>query len=914
MEPTEFALNLVIELLGGAIQSITGFAALPFLARRRVARRVEDAAAEVIEPLFPFLITEGVSEENQRLLLATCIDELRLLTATPDVFFRASLNGQQVFDKLYVDRGLPAIITEEGLRDVYTLLFPRIATLVCKVPAAVKDWEAEAWSESFRRFDELVNELRALFTRVDELAASPSRHADETLSILRRATAQKIGLEMEVTGLRADRPLAGKFDEFFVHPELRKLKHVKRRKRLDVIRDENAAQEEFVRPDARSVIIGPPGAGKSTWSKWLQRRALTPDWNGLAIRMELRSLTPGKLPSMQDTIRNAAGRHLAEDVTRDKISRWVAGKQVLFILDGFDEVRPIDRDEVAEWIRDLAAAARACPIVLTSRPLTTAHLTELGSPWWTWNIEPFDKSRVINYMTRWYKHVPVIADIERDVDAQALAVAWQDDPTIEPLTGNPLLLSTLLMVHHLDGSLPAGRAQLYRRYVEGMLGLWDDRRKVTATTVHIALEEKRQVLRALALHLFLGGLEQIDETEVISWLTNFLLLKKSKSGADDVLSLLMERSGLINGPGVISFTHKSILEYLVAETILQGIDVDSSGRRIDRFLLFEFRNDDRWNTATFLWAGLAPLADVESFIDQCVDVASLSLAAGLLLDQYERFTYPIKRRLLTKILDKMTPSSEEWLEEQGHAYIVSRSQQQGHIELVIPDMDIRRLKAHASFATLIWRSVEDGTVTWNDAQRHEGRLLELLWMSCLAYPRELNEWSRCISATCPSSATPAFWRFWIVERACKRLAQSEPPFALTDAISIYRQTFPESKAWLPIALLSSTVAISHFAESLTEPSTKWPAAARKILEVLPILDGSGSQEWLAQTYHWVVGFDTKIGDLLAVSSGLVDRIVAAGELPEQELLANIRNALSELIRLRGPEVTIQVPKKILPNE
>ena len=52
---------------------------------------------------------------------------------------------------------------------------------------------------------------------------------------------------------------------------------------------------------------------------------------------------------------------------------------------------------------------------------------------------------------------------DRDIDAASLAGTWQRDPTIAPLTGNPLLLSTLLMVHHLDGSLPGHAAStLYR--------------------------------------------------------------------------------------------------------------------------------------------------------------------------------------------------------------------------------------------------------------------------------------------------------------------------------------------------------------------------------------------------------------------------------------------------------------------
>ena len=75
----------------------------------------------------------------------------------------------------------------------------------------------------------------------------------------------------------------------------------------------------------------------------------------------------------------------------------------------------------------------------------------------------------------------------------------------------------------------------------------------------------------------------------------------------DVLAFLRERTGLIVGPGVYSFVHNSVGEFLVAESVIQGEMRDETGKRLDRFYLFEHRDYDRWNTVAFLWAGLAPV-------------------------------------------------------------------------------------------------------------------------------------------------------------------------------------------------------------------------------------------------------------------------------------------------------------------
>lgn len=70
---------------------------------------------------------------------------------------------------------------------------------------------------------------------------------------------------------------------------------------------------------------------------------------------------------------------------------------------------------------------------------------------------------------------------------------------------------------------------------------------------------------------------------------------------------------------------------------------------LDRLTLFEHRNEDRWNTVIFLWAGLVPVADVESFIQQCIEVEIWNLAYGIVYDRYDRFPKEIRRDFIMRI-------------------------------------------------------------------------------------------------------------------------------------------------------------------------------------------------------------------------------------------------------------------------
>jgi hypothetical protein len=902
MEFGEFALSIIAGLVTNVVQAGVNYAVLPFFERRKIERRVEDATAEVVEPLLPFLSQEGIPEDKQRRLIQTCVDELRPLTQKPELLFQGSLNGQKIFDDLYANRDLPQTVIEDGLKDTYALLCPRIATLLCKIPAAVKDWENEAWTENYRRLDEITGQMRNLFSRVDRLATLPSSDADETLTIVRRALAQKIGFELDLTGLRADRPLAGRFDDFFVHPEI---KNVAPDNQLKIVL--NTSDESFklfTRRYHQNIIIGPPGAGKSTWAKWLQRETLSDRWTGISIRVELRRFSNAPLLSLHELVREAAGKHLAEELTAERIGRWLEANQIVFILDGFDEIRPGERDKVYDWIVELQAAARGCPFVLTSRPLTTGHLDRLSIIWQLWTIEPFNETRIIDYIQRWYKNTPVLLDGNREVDAASLAATWSSDPTIGPLTGNPLLLSTVLMVHHLDGSLPSGRSQLYRRYVEGMLGLWDDRRQVAATTVQLSLEQKRQIVRGFALYMFLRGEDQLDETVTLDWLQGFLQRINISLPGEDVLAVLRERSGLIVGPGIYSFAHKSIAEYLVAETILQGDQRDESGRRIDRFLLFEYRDDDRWNTVTFLWAGLAPITDVESFMDACNEVKAWALAYGILYDQYERIPKETRRQLLLQaIYAKQIP-----IQLKAFSYwVVSYFHNVADAKLPIPSFGLRLLTPHQSFKDILYNATSDGTLVWSDILKSSGEMRDLLWMHFVISPQSINELKTLLEMPGPENGSSSLWLFWVGERLFISILRNNLALDVQDTLKTYKETCPHVKGFVPLLLM--TIGIILVRRDFRDQNQLANESIYKLLEILP---GSNESQvmpdWLLGTHEWVLGFgrsfNERIGDLLKVFIEEMERLVKEGMLKRDE---TYERAIGFVEKLREQRDALEPP-------
>lgn len=913
----EFTLGIITNLLSSVIYDVTKSQLDPFK-RRKIQRKIEDAIDEVVKPLLPFLENEHISEDKQRRLIETCAEEIRPLMIEPDKLFKGSLNGQKIFDDLYRENNLPEVVVKDGLKDVYTILFPRIATIICKIPATVKDWENEAWSENFRRLDDLTSDLGTLFQKVDELATSADRDADALLTKVRQAVAQKIRFELDITGLRGDKPTAGKFDDFFVHPlieEAIRTEEEAKKQSIRVLENGNDSYTHLTLTKGRSIIIGQPGMGKSTISKWLQRKALSSTWDGLCVRVELRRFSAtDNLLSLHDLIRDTAGQHLAEELTADRISQWVNSTKVIFILDGFDEIRPSDRDRIYEWICDLSIAAPSCPILVTSRPLTTDHLDRFDENWLHWNILPFDRERIIDYIQRWYEHTPLLEDGNREINPLELANTWSQDPTLAPLTGNPLLLSTLLMVHHLDGKLPSGRSELYRRYVEGMLGLWDDRRKVV-TSLQITLEQKRQLLRGFALQMFLQQQDQIDETTALELMHRLLEELNIRESEEDVLAGLRERSGLIIGPGIYSFAHKSVLEFLVAECVVQGDRKDRDGRRIDRFTLFEHRDDDRWNTVIFLWAGLAPVADVESFIQQCIEVEIWGLAFGIIHDQYERFPKEIKRDFIMKILLN-NPRNETYNLFFQYPYLYKKDY--GN-EFEFPTFALRSIVSTLiSFYSLLRSAIHNGDLIWSDAKQAQDPTLTFLWINHAIQIVDIEQWKICINECYLDKLDYNYGITLILSLICGQSIDSKNSAVIEQIIASFQEIQPKLNTLLSIALICSCIKKSIMLTETEADSRKYQfdesefsniLSEFKILNVLAEMrdlstwrNCENAQDVLIGTYQWFLNYhpgeEPKTYDLLADFGNKLEQLIEQDLLIRDDISTKAIDFVNHLIECR----------------
>jgi len=271
---------------------------------------------------------------------------------------------------------------------------------------------------------------------------------------------------------------------------------------------------DFVATHPRTVLIGLPGSGKSTFLEWLQLQTasaelpfLPGNQQAIPLLLRVRQLDPRALPRGGALIERATGSSdQAVLMPREWIARQLAAGRVLFMLDGLDEVDIQVRDDlIIPWIRNICQEFPTCRYLISSRPVGYRQESLSDLKFAECRILDFDKPKISEYVQHWCTAVRLSqneasdeARREGERDADTILAGFKDNPYIDNLARNPLMLSAVCLVNYFErGRLPEDRALLYKLCVEGLLHHWDQRRGIQSA---FGLDEKLRACRELAVY------------------------------------------------------------------------------------------------------------------------------------------------------------------------------------------------------------------------------------------------------------------------------------------------------------------------------------------------------------------------------------------------------------------------------
>ena len=344
------------------------------------------------------------------------------------------------------------------------------------------------------------------------------------------------------------------------------------------------------------VIEGKPGAGKTTFLRWLAWMLCRPAGPPPGLPVQDRCPLFVRISELDQHISRTLERGKAGDPTTAADPRWIAHflasrgwglnkkffldklrqKDGVLLLDGLDEAANEQRRvDIVRTIQD-AAAQYACHIVVTTRP--GAHQGRATLVGFTpARIEDLDADGINGFLLQWCRW------LKRGNEAAAQAYYAElrpavAAPSIRILARNPLMLTALAVLHVWRHRLPEQRVHLYEQIMD-----WLAEQAAYKRREYSKYERLERFGRlALAMQEWKGGQKtQIGVDAAAKLITPPM---KSIEVARQFLEQAQIDSGIVTlRGGEIAFWHKSFQEYLAARKLADKTETEI-GKRARRFL------------------------------------------------------------------------------------------------------------------------------------------------------------------------------------------------------------------------------------------------------------------------------------------------------------------------------------------
>jgi NACHT domain len=274
--------------------------------------------------------------------------------------------------------------------------------------------------------------------------------------------------------------------------------------RFSVSDGSSCAESDLLLSSNHQLILGQPGAGKTTTLKRLVRRLLYTEPSSdeepyqYPIVVRLREVDPrvpllstlasllGVQPDDGKTLGDPAAA-VASRPLDEFVSTYLNETRAVVMLDGFDEVVLSRRSELHTEIVRLGYLLTESKLLVTCR---TGDYQSIFEGFSIVEICPLERSEIEDLARRQLS------------EPEAFLARLERLPYFD-VADRPLLLTQLMFLFDRFGDLPEQPNLIYRRLVNLLLQEWDSQRKIVRRSKYASFgpERKADFLSALAFHL-----------------------------------------------------------------------------------------------------------------------------------------------------------------------------------------------------------------------------------------------------------------------------------------------------------------------------------------------------------------------------------------------------------------------------
>lgn len=367
--------------------------------------------------------------------------------------------------------------------------------------------------------------------------------------------------------------------------------------------------EEIANRLQKFIVLGKPGAGKTTFLRYL----------ALAMLNQQSLIEKRRLPIFV-TLRDWADRQisLSEYIANQFdicgfeqaglfVERLLQQGNCLVLFDGLDEVsQEIRLDDILRELRDFTDKYSDNQFVMSCRIAAYNHWFERFTDV---EMADFNDAQIETFVKNWFSGEPKTAKecLER----------LKGSAQLKELATVPLLLTLLCITYGEINDFPANRAELYREAIDALLRKWDSSRRIRRDDPYkqLSLKRKEDMFARIAFGTFTENKYFIRERDLTKMIENFIAnlpgFEADKLEVDSrlVLQSIEAHHGIFveRAKGIYSFAHLTFQEYFTAKYI-----VDNASNGSLEKLVAEHLYDHKWEEVFLLVAGM--LADADELL------------------------------------------------------------------------------------------------------------------------------------------------------------------------------------------------------------------------------------------------------------------------------------------------------------
>ncbi|MBD1833280.1 NACHT domain-containing protein [Cyanobacteria bacterium FACHB-472] len=326
------------------------------------------------------------------------------------------------------------------------------------------------------------------------------------------------------------------------------------------------APEDALVKFRRMVVLGDPGAGKTTMERYLALQMVKqtePKLPYLPVYVELKKFVESKKNDLLDFIADEWEKRYRFPNAHSNLEQQLDDGKVALLLDGLDEVLGGGTQEeaqaaykrVADEINRVATLFSAAPIAVTCR--------KAG---WRRGLKRFQTLEVLDFSWEQIQEFVKLRFKSNPDKAEGLRQALEKNLRMQRLAANPLILSLIAIVYQEDLELPERRAELYKRCLKVLLEEWDSHRDIKRFS-QFSTGGKRNLLKEVAWHFHKSGKRYFPEDELLELIADFLpTISIQPEDNKAILDEIAAQYGLlkVQAHGWYGFVHLTFQEYFAA--------------------------------------------------------------------------------------------------------------------------------------------------------------------------------------------------------------------------------------------------------------------------------------------------------------------------------------------------------------